>query len=477
MRQAARQTVAGQAAWPRAAGMAPGSTAMGTVGVLTTAALVFFIAQSFGRLGDVFPVLQPLHLGILSQVGFAFVLLNRQSQQWLISAVSHPSVVAVMALAILAVVTVPGGAWPTASVQYLTGVYYNSILLFAAGILAFAHRKTRRAVIVAGVILAIYTAAKPFLFGFVGRYSIGYTYDPNVTAAYLVMLVPWAAAWAAIERNARWKWIPLVAIPVLVLSVVRTGSRGGLLGLVMLLPFLYGIAPPRRRVHMVLLTTLAAGAFAFVAREELASLRTVLFDKADYNYDHIDGRVAVWTRGMGYVREHPVQGHGINGFRYRELEWKIANLGGGKETAAHNMYLEVAVDLGVPGLVAFLAACIAALRGVVRVRRAASQRFRATLDPGDAEVAVLAGASAASLLSIMATGFFLSLAHQAPVYYAWSAAVGLAVAEKLGGHRLHTTAVPAAAHQAGNRGNGRGWRSWRSEARWKQRPGTSTPTW
>jgi O-antigen ligase len=471
MQRVGRSTLAQPAVWPQAP-VGNVADAVGSVNVRpwVLLALVFFISQTFSRLGDVFPLIQPIRPGLLSQAAFVLVLLQRQSQSVLKAAMSHTPTVCVAILATLAVVTVPAGAWPGASFKYLKDVYYASLFLFAAGALAFSRGQTRRAVILAVTILASVVSVQSLLSANRWRFEIGMTYDPNVTAAYLVMVVPWVAGWAALERDKLLKLIPLAAIPLLAMTIVRTGSRGGILGFLVLIPFLYSISPPRRRGLVTLMIVGISAILSLTAQRQLNRLRSTLFDKTDYNYTHIDGRMMVWGRGMSYVKEKPFTGHGINGFRYRELAWKIQTQGGGRETEAHNMFLEVAVDLGVVGFGTFVTAFIASIAGVIKLRRRAKQRFRVTGDRGDEELAVYGGAAAASLTSLLITGFFLSVGHQAPVYFGLGAAMGMILSERFrSGGAGPGIGSPDAPTLQTNGGGGSGWRSRKSALQWRLR--------
>jgi O-antigen ligase len=456
--------------WPYTGASSGGTYA---VGALATVGLTFFLAQSYARLGDVFWGLQPFRLGILAKLALAIALFQLRNHGHLLSAGQHWTTKAVAILAVLGVITVPTGAWPTASVEYYTGVYIVSLMVFVAAAIAFAYPETRKTVLVTVILLAAVAAARPLVYSITYRYGIGWTYDSNVTAAYLAMLVPWSAAWASTEIQAKWKWIPIAALPLLIMGVARTGSRGGILGLFVAIPFLWLIAPPRRRTQIVMLMAVLGVVFATYARKQLSATASAFTNNEDYNYQHIDGRIPVWKRGIGYAKESPVLGHGINGFRYRELAWKVANLGGGRETAAHNMYVEVAVDLGVGGLLAFIVGCVAGVGSAWRVRKRAIERFRTTGDRADSDLAVFGGAAAASLLSVMVTGFFLSLAHQAPLYMAWGAAVGVTLAERIRlarvGGPMPSAAAPGPPGPAW--GGARGWRSRGSYARWRLKRG------
>jgi O-antigen ligase len=471
MQRVGRSTLARAAAWPQApVGYVVDDPSSGDVRPWVVFALVFFIAQTFSRLSDVFPVLQAIRPGLMSQAAFVLVLLQKQSLVILKAALTQTTAVCVAVLATLAVATVPAGAWPTASLNYLTDVYYASVLLFAAAILAFSRRKTRQVVIFAVCGLAATVGALGLMSRNRWGFEMGLTYDQNVTAAYLVMVVPWVAAWAAFERNKILKLILLGVIPMLVMTIVRTGSRGGLLGFLVLIPFLYSISPPRRRGLVTLMIVGITVLLSFTAKAQFRRLRNSLFNRNDYNYTDVDGRKAVWGRGISYLKEKPLTGHGINGFPYRELAWKIQNKGGGAQTEAHNMYLEVAVDLGVVGFGALITAFGASLAGVLSLRRRARRRFQQTGDQGDAELAVYGGAAAASLMSLVVTGFFLSVAHQAPVYFGLGAALGMIMAERFrSGAGGSGTGAPVPLALRTESGSPSGWRSRSSAWRWRLR--------
>jgi O-antigen ligase len=243
-----------------------------------------------------------------------------------------------------------------------------------------------------------------------------------------------------------------------------------LLGFLVLIPFLWSIAPPRRRGLVTLIIAGIAVILSFTAQRQIRRLTSAFFDETDYNYTHVDGRKMVWARGMSYLKEKPLTGQGINGFKYRELAWKIQTQGGGKDTEAHNMFLEVAVELGVIGFGAFVTALGASIAGVLSLRRRAARRFRVRGDQGDEELAVYGGAAAASLTSLLVTGFFLSIAHQAPVYFGLGAALGMIMSERFrSGSPGPGTGTPAAVVPQNNGGGGAGWRSRKSAWQWRLR--------
>jgi O-antigen ligase len=85
----------------------------------------------------------------------------------------------------------------------------------------------------------------------------------------------------------------------------------------------------------------------------------------------------------------------------------------------HNVYLQYAVDLGLPGLLLFLALFISLFRTAGRVRKA-GRRLRSTR-----EVAVAAGSVQIALVAFAVAAFFHPVAYQ--FYFFLAAGLALAV--------------------------------------------------
>jgi hypothetical protein len=78
-------------------------------------------------------------------------------------------------------------------------------------------------------------------------------------------------------------------------------------------------------------------------------MATSLSPKEDYNYNAIDGRKAVVARGIGYMKQYPAFGLGIDNFAgaERTISPKIASLRTNcpmRGTPPHNSCLEAGSD-------------------------------------------------------------------------------------------------------------------------------------
>jgi O-antigen ligase len=145
----------------------------------------------------------------------------------------------------------------------------------------------------------------------------------------------------------------------------------------------------------------------------------------DYNLTDETGRLAVWRRGVGYMVEHPIFGVGPNNFAVAEgtlspLADRRQYGVGVRWTAPHNSFIQVGAELGIPGLVLFVAV-IASAFGVLRRRgRGDSALAGSTRDDGP-----LRRALSASLVGFVVGSFFLTLAYSEMLYMLIALVVGL----------------------------------------------------
>jgi O-antigen ligase len=93
-----------------------------------------------------------------------------------------------------------------------------------------------------------------------------------------------------------------------------------------------------------------------------------------------DLRMKLWMPGLHAIQDHPIAGLGLNVFRKVVLTRYpgFPALPGEEPAHVHNHLLQAAIDLGLPGLVAYLALWNVAGWLLVRVHRRSSVRaFRA----------------------------------------------------------------------------------------------------
>ena len=409
------------------------------------------------RIHELVRALQPLRLGMLSAAIVLIVALGsvrRDVMTELFSSTVGKGAILVVAFTII---TIPTGEWPKASFEYLTKIYYNAVVLFVVAAARFADRRATRPLIT----LLVADMAAAGLFSLVkaqaGRYEIGVTYDANETASLFAMTIPWGIYLLLTEKGLP-RLLGLIAIPSCLLGVLQSGSRGGLIGTGALVPFLVYLSPPRKRAPFVMCVVVGAVLTVMSMGDQAVYRFRKAFDPDEYNYTTEDGRVEIWKRGLGYIKGSPLLGVGLDGFQYKELNSKTNTGSGVRQAAAHNMYIQVAAELGLIGFGGFLTMLFGAHVLCGRARRRIKQWI---LEGGGADAErelIRVNMAQASLYSLMCTGFFLSLGYSSMLYFGVGACLGVWLASRrLGsGPGRPVTQAP----RAGVRGM-RGWRSGR----------------
>ena len=159
----------------------------------------------------------------------------------------------------------------------------------------------------------------------------------------------------------------------------------------------------------------------FGGEQYWAIMSTLLNPKADYNWSASEGgaetgRMEVWKRGMGYMRQRPVFGVGARNFSVAEgtisEQAAMQEYGKGfKWSEAHNSFVQVAAELGVFGLLSFLLQLWFAFKSLRIIQK------KATGPPAEvAGTRSLAQALTGSLIGYVVAGFFLSQGYSAFLY-------------------------------------------------------------
>jgi O-antigen ligase len=246
----------------------------------------------------------------------------------------------------------------------------------------------------------------------------GFQGDRNFFALYQVIAIPAALVLAAQSRSPARRLLYYAAISVIVLSVVASESRGGVITLgaaTVITLFTPGKLFFRRLSHrlMYALAFLLAAAVTFAAgAQPFLERATTILDAADpTGYDRGSGRLDLWRAAITGFRESPWIGLGGGNFRARSLDLLQETPGVDlnqnyiKEgVEAHNSYLDVITGLGVVGGVLFAAVLALTLVSLVRSLRHA--RAAGALDIERYAAGVLA-----AMLALSVTAAFLSVAY------------------------------------------------------------------
>ncbi|HZH40684.1 MAG TPA: O-antigen ligase family protein [Gemmatimonadales bacterium] len=378
---------------------------------LGLASAALYIATAVGRVQDVFPVLSPLHLALLSSgLAIVCVALDPGALSRINAALGIGTSWCVLGILIWAVLGVPTSLWPGGSVGILRTILVKVVLMYFVLIGAVRHpRDVER--LVGAYVASVMLYAVMVLIRFRGdpdaiRIHGLYNYDSNDFATLVASTVPLAVHLIVKKSSLVSRLVMAGGLLSLLLAFIWANSRGGFLALmaaalVILLGYRAVSASMRTGIAAVavLVFALAAGPSFWTRMDTIAK------PNQDYNMTSSEGRWQLWERGIGYMEARPVFGVGVGGFPSAEgmlsPEARMARAHGRGEkwSEPHNSFVEIGAELGVPGLIFFVAMLWTGVRSL-----------RGVADPA------IAVALVASVAAFAVGGFFLSMAYKEMLY-------------------------------------------------------------
>jgi O-antigen ligase len=373
-----------------------------------------YLLTAVGRVHQLFPVLEILRPAALTgAVAILLYLLDshplRRSRHLFGSTSRYLS-----AFVLWAVLSVPGSLFEGNSFDLVFNNLIKTAVMFF--IIAGAVRGVRDVERLAGAYflsVAVYAAVVIWRFGGGMDWRLGtlYYYDANDFATLAVTAMPLGLYFLHTARRPSAVLGAALGLAAVMIAFVWSGSRGGFIAFVSVAAFLvlrYRGISFRWRVCTIALTMLMLGA---VASEQYWNQMRLILSDADYNRTEETGRLRIWSRGIGYMLEYPVLGVGPNNFPVAEgtlsPHAERQQLGiGVRWNAAHNTFIQVGAELGIPGLLLF-AAMIATALGALRRSRGMT---------GDGGASHLRLALMASLIGFVVGSVFLSLAYSEMLY-------------------------------------------------------------
>ena len=393
--------------------------------------MLLYAAVSVGRIQELIPALAPLRLGVITGGLALFVWLKAPGSFAEKIPIADPAVRGVMLLLGLGVLTIPLGVWPGHSIQFLVGVYLKTVLLFFLVIYwVRTLDDVRRLLWVCCVAIAILIvpgaiSGQDELERYQGETL---SYDPNDLALLFVVTIPFVLyLYSTAGRKARYV---LAGLAMLCLyGMVLTRSRGGMLALIVVGALILSRSRLSRSAKWstVAAAVVVFGVLAGTAWKE--RIATMWDPQTEYDRT-AGGRTDIWKTGLTVLATRP-WGVGIDGFSTAEGLYRG---GGGKWNTAHNSFLQIAVELGVVGLMVFIRLLAGTLKSIRRIElivkppsragpgettepplwRQLKKRSRAPDD--DQRVFQLSEALEISIWGFLVGGFFLSQAYSSMLY-------------------------------------------------------------
>jgi probable O-glycosylation ligase (exosortase A-associated) len=378
-----------------------------------------------------FPVLKLIRIAFLAGgIAMTAHVMERTAHKQPITPLA-PEIGIALALVCWSTITIPMSYWPGGSIHLLTDQYLKAIAFFwllatiittPARLRGLAWSLVLCAIPLAGTGIWHYFSGHVMqtgqdglvrVVGYMG--SSGLTGNPNDLALMLNLIIPLAGALALSSHGAA----RLLAVGVALLSIVGviiTFSRAGFLALSATF-FMFLLVLVRRKSGGAAVALLVAALTVPMTLpktyiDRLSTITNLEQDKTG----SAQGRYKDLGIALEVVSRNPIIGVGLG------QDMIALNQARGLSTwrSVHNVYLQYAVDLGIPGFLLFAWLHLLCFRSAWAVER------RAHTDPAVAELAPIATGIQVSLMAFLVAAMFHPIAYQ---FYFFSIA-GLAVALK-----------------------------------------------
>jgi len=371
---------------------------------------VFYFLISHGRVHVLLPFLTNIPCamisGILAVTAFWFEHGKVQEKH---SWVREEKLV--LGLLIMCLVTLPTSIWLGGSV---TGLYKSFlpmiVLMFITAIICRSVADIEKFVwllLVNNMLIIYFVLSKD-----ISHISKGITdtYDTNDIAMVLDCSLPilfyFMISCRGIKKN-----ILSICVVLLAITVIKTASRGGMLGLIAFGGYL--LLHSRSRVKYFV-TSVVGIIFivTFAPQETKERFSSMINPQTEYDQS-LGARTQIWESGVKLFMKSPVLGVGFGNYAVADGGMKES----GSWDTAHNSLLLVAVELGIVGLVLLVMLSAGTFFKFRRIRKELE-----AIDYDDEMLWITQGIEL-SLVIYMVTAFFLSQAYSPFFFFIISLAI------------------------------------------------------
>jgi putative inorganic carbon (hco3(-)) transporter len=386
---------------------------------LAFAGIYLFTLMLYARPNDLlpigdFPLVKIVALSVLTIYVLSKVTAGDRLSVWTLE------MTMLVVIAALGLLFMPIAASPKDSFDTLTDPYLKTVIIFTLMINLIDTRQRIfslwRLVVICGAALGVgairsymkgeFTAQGLRIEGLVG----GMFENPNDLATALDLLLPFAVLLTLISKGfVRLFYLGCAA--VLTIGVLVTLSRGGFLGLMATGGVLLWKLGRGRRLKTTLGAALICGILFAVMPGGYENRIATIFNTEQDKTGSAQERRELLERAASIAINRPIVGVGMGNFHIYSI----------REKEAHNAYLEIAAELGVMGLIAYLIVIFAPLRSLHRIER----QTRGMRSKSEREMYWLSVSIQAAFVAYMVCSFFASIQYLWYLYYTAAYAVAL----------------------------------------------------
>src|SRR6266511_2738138 len=387
---------------------------------LAFAGVYLFTLMLYARPNDLFPALGDFPLVKIVSISVLLIYIGSKISAGEKLSVWTLEMTMLVVIAVLGLLLMPIAASPKQSMDMLTDIYLKTVIIFILMVNLIDTRQRIfsmwKLVVICGAALGV-GAIRSYMKGEFAVKGVrieglvgGMFENPNDLATALDLLLPFAVALTLISKGLS-RLFYLVCAAVLAVGVLFTLSRGGFLGLIASSGVLLWKLGHWRRLKTTLGVALICGILLAVMPGGYGARIVTIFNNEQDQTGSAQERRELLERAASIAISRPIVGVGMGNFHIYSI----------REKAAHNAYLEIAAELGVMGLIAYLILILAPLRSLHRIER----QTRGMRTKREREMYWLSVSIQAAFIAYMVCSFFASIQYLWYLYYTAAYAVAL----------------------------------------------------
>jgi probable O-glycosylation ligase (exosortase A-associated) len=241
----------------------------------------------------------------------------------------------------------------------------------------------------------------------------GMMQNPNDLALNMVVFLPLAAFLAMRQGPAMRRLVAAFCAFCMMGAIVASGSRGGSLGFVAMLLVL-AVFMARQRPALVFAGALAVMSALPIVPDSYWRRIASITDQSKDDVQSSQARRRLYAESFDAFVQNPLTGVGAGQFKAWNPSKRVEAW-----HESHNVWLQVAAEMGIAGFGVFLFLLVRAFYAVIQTRRLAARlRYRDTIDKEQAlAFDGHSAAMAASLVGWFVCSMFSSVAYNWTFYY------------------------------------------------------------
>lgn len=340
--------------------------------MLSVYACSLMVLVSLARVQEIFPALANLRPALLTSL-ITFFLSFWNGRIAIRSMGSSKESKLIITFWLIGMVSIIFSVWPGGSFDTWRITFTSNALVFFCCLVNMQNERELSilnwSVISCALILALATLVSPAE----TRTARAFTttaYDPNDLAMTLVAVFPLVLA-TFLSGRPKAKIFLGVTMIIMVFALLKTGSRGGFIGFAAVgIFFLFAHITQVSAFKKYFILALTGSLIYTCTPDTFWDRFGTLLSGEDYNvqtesdaYDN-PGRLEVWMCGLDLLQKNPILGVGAGQFStamgqtYGRYYW----------VTAHNTFLQVALELGLPGFLIFLSLLVLIWRNCQKAR-------------------------------------------------------------------------------------------------------------